>query len=206
MATALISIDQLVASIRHSYVAANELILQSSKSPLDSDHPSAERGAAPHREAQFVIGNVLGKPPVAIPLALFQSPVRYYLSALRLDLPCYTLSGTRFFKGRQLTGATVLHSFTPTLWQRLFYICNLYRIVVEIGVSRTSVSFCAASAEEASRLAGNWKRLPTRWKFRLTPDQEQQLRSLPQITATPIYWRSSFIRAWRWLSGDSNQA
>lgn len=197
MATAVISVDQLVASIRHSYVAANELMLR-----------SAERGtAATHREAQFVIGNASGKPPVAIPLALFQSPVRYYLSTLHLDLPCYTLSGTRFFKGLQLTGATVLHSFTPTLWQRLFYICNLYRIVVEIGVSQTSVSFRAASAEEAGiRLAKNRKRPPIRWKFTLTPDQEQQLRSLPQITAKPIYWRSSFMRVWRWVRGNSNQA
>lgn len=199
MATALISIDQLVASIRHSYVAANELMLQ-----------SAERGAAaPHREAQFVIGNASGKPPVAIPLALLQSPVRYYLSTLHLDFPCYTLSGTRFFKGLQLTGATatVLHSFTPTRWQRLFYICNLYRIAVEIGVSQTSVSFLAASAEEASiRLSKNRKRPPVRWKFTLTPDQEQQLRSLPQITAAPIYWRFSFMRLWRWVRGNSNQA
>lgn len=208
MATALTTVDLFVASILRSYVAANELILQSSRSPQHPDLPRAEIGTAPHQETHFIIGNTLGKPPVAIPLALFQSPVRNYLSSLHLDLPCYTMSGSRFFKGMKLTGATVLHSFSPTRWQRLFYICNLYHIAVEIDAGQTKVQLHGATAEEATRLAENKKRLPSRtvWKFRLTPDQEQQLRSLPQITAKPIYWRSSFIRVWRWLRGNSNRA
>ncbi len=205
MGTALTTVDLFVASVLRSYVAANELILQSSRSPLHPDLPRAEIGTAPNQETHFIVGNTSGEPPVAIPLALFQSPVRNYLSSLRLDLPCYMVSGRRFFKGLKLTGATVLHSFAPTRWQRLFYVCNLYHIAVEIDAGKTSVSFRAATAEEANiRLDENRKRLPTRWKFRLTPEQEQQLRSLPQIAATPVYWRSSLIRIWRWLRGNSN--
>jgi len=205
MASALTTVDLFVASILRSYVAANELILQSSRSPLYPGFPRAEIGAAPHQETHFIIGSTSGKPPVAIPLALFQSPVRNYLSSLHLDLPCYTMSGSRFLKGLKLAGATALHSFTPTRWQRLFYICNLYHIAVEIDAGQTKVQFHAATAEEATRLAESKKRLPNRWKFRLTPEQEQQLQSLPKITAAPIYWRSSLIRIWRWLSGNSDQ-
>jgi hypothetical protein len=207
MATALTTVDLFVASILRSYVAANELILQSSRSALHPDLPRAEIGTEPHQKTHFIIGNTSGKPPVAIPLALFQSPVRNYLSSLHLDLPCYTMSGSRFFKRLKLTGATVLHSFAPTRWQRLFYTCNLYHIAVEIDAGQTRVQFHAATAEEASCLDENRKRLPKRlaWKFRLTPEQEQQLRLLPQTTAKPIYWHSGLMRVWRWLSGNSNQ-
>lgn len=207
MSTALTTVDALAASILHSYVAANELILQSSRSQLHPGFPRAEIGAAPQQETHFIVGNTSGEPPVAIPLALFQSPVRNYLSSLRLDLPCYTMSGSRFFKWMKLPGTTVLHSFAPTRWQRMFYICNLYHIAVEIDAGQTSVQFYAATAEEASRLAENQKRLPKRlaWKFRLTPEQEQQLQLLPQTAAKPIYWRSGLMRIWRWLSGNSNQ-
>ena len=79
--------------------ALNQLILRSCKRAADPAPPPAGPDAALHREAEFIINNVLGNPPVAIPLALFRSPVRYYLSALRFDLPCYTLSAARFFVG-----------------------------------------------------------------------------------------------------------
>lgn len=207
MAAALTTVDALAASILQSYVAANELILQSSKSRLHQGFPRAEIGAAPQQETHFIVGNTSGEPPAAIPLVLFQSPVRNYLSSLRLDLPCYTMSGSRFFKWMKLPGTTALHSFTPTRWQRMFYICNLYHIAVEIDAGQTRVQFHAATAEEASRLDENRKRLPKRlaWKFRLTQEQEQQLRLLPQTTAKPIYWQSGLMRIWRWLSRSRNQ-
>ncbi len=207
MAPALTTIDAFVASILRSYVAANELILRSSRSSLYPGFPRAEIGTVPSPETHFLVGSTLGRPPVAIPLALFQSPVRNYLSSLHLDLPCYTMSGSRVFKGMKPSGATVLHSFTPTRWQRLFYICNLYHIAVEIDAGQAKVRFHAATAEEAIRMAGSRKRLADRtaWKFRLTPEQEQQLRLLPQTTAKPIYWHSGLVRIWRWLSGNSNQ-
>ncbi len=198
MATASITVDSLVASILRSYAAANELILQSQEPDLSP----RESGTALHQEAQFIVGNASNKPPVAVPLALFSLPVRYYLCALHFDLPCYTISGTRFFKRLQLTGTMVLHSFTPTRWQRLFYICNLYHIVVEIDGGQTKVSFRATTAEEEAIRLINGKRLPNRtaWKFRLTPEQELQLRLLPKTTAKLMYWRSDLMRIWRWLS------
>jgi len=201
MATALTTIDLLAASIQQSFVAANELILQSSNST--SNPPSAKPDAALDQQAQFIINNALGKPPVAIPLALFESPVRYYLSALHFDLPCYTMSGRRFFKWRRRAVTGVLHSSTPTLWQKLFYDCHLYHITVEVEVSRTKVSFHSASAEETVQPGGIIRRAA--WEFRLSPEQEQELLALPEIVAKPIYWPSFLIRIWHWLSGKSKQ-
>lgn len=207
MAATLTTIDQLVESIQHSYVAANKLILQTSKGRTDSAQAPAEPDAALHQQAQFIIKSALGKPPIAIPLALFQSPVRYYLSALHFDLPCYTMSCARFFKWRQrAVSVVVLHSFTPTLWQKMFCVCCIYRITVDIESGQTQVSFHAV--EETALPAKNMKRPSARraWAFRLTPEQEQQLLALPQTIAKPIYWRSRFMQAWRWLHGKLNKA
>jgi len=124
---------------------------------------------------------------------------------LQFDLPCYTISGARFFRGRQPATTAVLYSFTPTLRQRLFYRCCLYHLTVEIAVSQTRVRF--RSADETSLSAKKLKRPQHRmaWEFGLTPEQGQQLLALPKTIARPIYWHPGFMRAWRWLSGKSNK-
>lgn len=202
MATALTTIDQLVASIQHSYVAANELILHSSKSSPDPAQSPVEPDVLLQQQAQFIINNALGNPSVAIPLVLFHSPVRYYLDALLFELPCYTMSGSSFFKGLLRSNTTVLHSFVPTQWQTLFYTCRLYHLSIKIDVGQTKLSFRAASNEEVILLTQKMRPSPQRtaWNFILTPEQERQLQVLPQTIARSIYWRSSFIRAWHWLS------
>jgi hypothetical protein len=208
MTAALTTIDLLIDSVRHSYVAANELILRSCKRAADPAPPPAGPDAALHREAEFIINNVLGNPPVAIPLVLFRSPVRYYLSALRFDLPCYTLSAARFFVGRRRTATAVLHAFAPTPRQRLFYVCCLYHVAVEIGTDHARASIRSASAAEEALLAGKRKRPPTlaAWEIRLTLEQEQQLLALPKTIARPVHFPSGLKRIWDWLRGKSGQA
>jgi hypothetical protein len=202
MTTALITTDLLLDSIRHSFVAANEMILRSSRNTPDRGNSSAERGTAPHQEARFVVGNASGKPPVSIPLALFQSSACTYLSSLHLDLPCYTISGVRLFKERQRTSAGVLHAYAPTLWQRLTYRCYLYHLMIDIEVDQARVIFRSASDIEAAVWGEKMKRTRTHtaWAFRLSSDQEQQLAALPQIPIEPVYWSASLKRGWRWLT------
>lgn len=202
MTTALITVDLLLDSIRHSFVAANELILRSSVSIPDRDISSAERGTVPHQESQFVVGNASGKPPVAIPLVLFQSTACLYLSSLHVDLPCYTISGARLFKERQHTGTGVLHAYAPTPWQRLFYRCYSYHLMIDIDVNQARVVFRSASDKEAASLGEKMKRpqAHTAWKFRLSSDQERQLLALPQILIKPVYWSASLARGWRWIA------
>jgi len=191
MISALSTVDLLVKSVQHSYVAANELILLSSKNNFE---PLLEADSALHQNAQFIINNTLGNPPVAIPLALFHSPVCYYLSTLHFDLPCYTISGLRFFKARRQAVMTVLHSATPTLWNKLFYRCYLYHIIIDVDVKKVKVSFQSSSLEKAARLKETKVySSKTAWTFLVTAEQELQLLAQPKIIANPIYWRSAFM-------------
>jgi len=208
MSTALTTIDLLVAAIQHSYLAANALILCSSQNATDSASPPIDPSVALHQEAQFIIANALGNPSATIPLTLFQSPVRYYLSSLHFDLPCYTMSGMSFFKGLRKSVPTTLYAFAPTLWQRLFYRCHLYHLIIEIDVDQIQVSFRALPAEELALQAEKRKGSPaqTTWAIRLTPAQEQELLMQLKTIAQTVHWSARLMRVWVWMGNKLNVA
>lgn len=209
MTEALTTIDSLVASVWQSYVAANELILNSARIAAVTRAKYAEAEDALHRQARFIINNALGKQSGAIPFSLFYSGTIYHLQDLRLELPCYTRSGLRFFGGERKIESGILHAFAPTRKQRLFYVCHLYHLVIKIDRGAVEVTFLPAFEEEAMRLGnGKTKSGPRNigWKFRLTPEQEKQLRAVHGTVARPVYWRSSFRRLWEWIGGKSKQS
>lgn len=198
MAEALIPLDALVASVWQSYADANELILQSCRSADAGAQVAAEPGESMGWADRFIVNNESDNPPAAIPLALFHLPVLYYLSDLHLELPCYRVVRPRFWGGRNARRA-VLHASVPTFWQRLFYICHVYRFVIDADADKVETRFVTATREEFTRLLETKAAGPSDWEFELTEEQAQQLQALPVTVARPVYWSLGFGRVWGWL-------
>jgi hypothetical protein len=199
MRCALSTLDLLAQSVRQSFIAANALILRPEPPGGRTSRAARRESAALDRGAQFIVKNVLGNRTTAIPLAMFQSSARYYLSGLKLDLPCYTVQKARFLRRRD--EPVVLHAFAPTVWQRLFYVCHMYRVVIEADFDKAAISVIPASGEEAARFAGRRRGGPARWgwKFRLSPEQAAELMALPKTAIRPFYVRDRLGRIWRRL-------
>ena len=179
----LTTLNQLIDSLTQAYRKANQLILQTAQTNPFSEELT-ESGTLSSPEP-FSVQARPGDPPVEIPLASFQSQRYYYLKKLQMNLPCYTMvHGIAALGGRE--DPTVLHSFYPMWWQKLFYTCYLYRVQIEVGLDQTKVNFRAATEEEAE-LSVN--RNPVlRWQFQLTPKQLSELALLPKTAARLVYW------------------
>lgn len=201
MRCALSTLDLLAQSVRQSFIAANSLILRPEPPDGGTGRAARREGAALDRGAQFIVRNVLRNRTTAIPLAMFQSSVNYYLSGLKLELPCCTVQKARF-PGRRQAEPVVLHACAPTAWQRMFYVCHMYRVTIEADFDKLAVSVNPASSEEAARFVERRRGRPARlnWKFRLSPEQAAELMTLPQTALKPFYWRSGLQRLWRGLT------